>query len=439
MQKVDLLKDENIIEWLDAKGKADNTRNSYIQGLYFYTELIGKTPDELLEEAKTEQRSGIMMMDRKILRYLNKYLSFLQKRKLAPKTIHSYIGGVRSFYRKQYIEVPDLDLKKAKPTNRYKKVPTKEVLQEVLNACDFLEKALILTGVSSGLSDVDIVNLKISDFKNGYDPINKITILRLTRHKLGETGEDFVTFLSPEATKAINNYLTNHRNRDPKTHFQRDRDRLEKQKIVNDNGYLFIRKHVPTSYLTTKNEEERKITPSNLVQIYRGISESAKMNTPYGDWNVIRSHNMRKYFYNVLIANKCQYLHAEYMMGHTLDTTRDAYFLPTEEQVKQSYIECVPYLTIQKELDVSVSSEFQKAIERAEKAEAEVARVSVERDDFQRLKTEYDQKMIDLEKSVRHELHAQLRVFDKLKHTAPENERERYAKEAQKVRDKLHK
>lgn len=384
MQKVDLENIDIIKKWLNPKKKSKNTIKSYLQGMYFYTELIGKTPDELIEEAKNEQKSGVLMEDRLILGYLNDYIDFLEDRDLAPKTIKSYIAAIRSFYKKKYIQIPDLDLKKAKPMKKNRATPTKEDLQDVLKVCEPLEKAIVLTGISGGLSDVDIIKLKIADFKNGYDPVNKITILRLTRQKLGVTADEFITFLSPEATTAINEYLA-YRNRECKVNFTRENNRLDKQKVQNNDGYLFIKKHIRDSYLETGNEEERKITPSNLIQIYRGISEKARKNTPFGDWNLIRSHNMRRYFNNVLTNHKCPYLHSEHMMGHVLDSVRSAYFDPNVEELKKSYLECVPYLTIQKDLDISVNPEFQKIKERNEELERENYRVNVERDEFQRM------------------------------------------------------
>lgn len=365
--------------------------------MQLYTELLKKIPDELIEEAKTEQKSGILMEDRKILEYFDDYIEYLENRGLAPKTVEGYIGAVRSFYKKKYIQVPDLERKKAKPLKKNRSIPTKEDLQDVLKACNELERAIVLTGVSSGLSDVDIVNLKISDFKKGYDSQNKITVLRLTRIK---PDNEFITFLSPEATETINDYL-DYRNRTCKVNFKRENDRLDKQKVRNDNGYLFIRKHVPTSYLTSGNEEERKITETNLIQIYRGISEKAQKNTPFGDWNIIRSHNMRKYFYNVLINHGCTYPHAEYMMGHVLDSVRDAYFIPTEEALKKSYINCIPYLTIEKKLDVSESPEFIKMKNDNEVLKKEIVTKTVERDEIIRISNKFEdyKQKIDYEMS----------------------------------------
>lgn len=99
---------------------------------------------------------------------------------------------------------------------------------------------------------------------------------------------------------------------------------------------------------------------------------------------------MRKYFNSALLNAGCDSFHVEYWMGHQLDDTKAAYFRANIQQQKELYQKYIPYLTIQKELDISVSTEFKKAIERAEKAEAEVERVSVERDDFQRMKQELE-------------------------------------------------
>lgn len=397
MQKADLLKDAKIDMWF-TNIESENTKSSYLQAMYFYTELTGKTPEELINEAINDQVSGKLMLQRNILNYFEKYIYFLNKKQLAPKTIKSYMGGIRSFYVSKSIEVPNIKLKKGKPLEKNEPIPTKEEIQETLEHCNKLEKAIILTGASSGLSDIDIVNLKISQYKKGFDPVNNIVKLQLKRQK---TGTKFITFLSPEAVSAINDYL-DFRNRDCKVNFQRENDRLDKQRVVSDDGYLFIKKHIRASYLISGNEEERKITDTNLIQIYRGISEKARKNTPSGDWNLIRSHNMRKYFYNVLINHKCPYPHAEHMMGHVLDSVRDAYFVPNEEEVKKSYIECIPYLTIEKKLDISVSAEYKAAIERAEKAEGEAYRANVERNEIQRISTDFEKykKRNDIESKI---------------------------------------
>ena len=87
----------------------------------------------------------------------------------------------------------------------------------VLKVCDPLERALVLVGVSSGLSSNEIINLKIKDFKYGFDEKTNITTLKLRREK---TKVDLITFLSPEASQAVQDYL-NYRNKTIKTKNER--------------------------------------------------------------------------------------------------------------------------------------------------------------------------------------------------------------------------
>jgi hypothetical protein len=78
-----------------------------------------------------------------------------------------------------------------------------------LKICDPLERAIILAGVSSGLSSNEIIRLRVKEFKNEYDPKTEITTLNLRREKVRF---DFVTFLSPECSRAVWDYV-NFRNR----------------------------------------------------------------------------------------------------------------------------------------------------------------------------------------------------------------------------------
>lgn len=390
MKAVELKENKLIKVWLGKK-KTANTAIHYCMAMQYYTELIGKKPEELIIEAEGELRSGKLMRERNIQQYFDDFQDDLEDREFSDNTVRGYIAAVRSFYKKSHIETPSIKFeRRVKPLKKNRKTPTKEDLQECLSKCDILEKAIMLVGISGGLSDVDIVNLRISDYEKGFDPETNITTLELTRIK---PDFDFITFLNPEANKAIYEYLK-HRRRKAKTSFTRENDRLDKQKVKNSNGYLFIKKHVPTSYLTSGNEEERKITPKNLIQIYKNISENAQKNTPSGDWNLIRSHNMRKYFYNTMHEAGCKYLNLETMMGHSLNTTTNAYFRPTLEELKTDYLKCYPYLTIQKELNVSESPEYIKMKSENEVLAREAAIATVERAEIQKLKAEFDAKQI---------------------------------------------
>jgi len=387
MKVHDLQNDPLIIEWFDTLNPSENTRKLYLQAMQNFTDWTGKTPDELLTEAEGEVKAGNLMRHRKIKAYLIGFRKYLQDQKLSSLTVRSRLTGVKSFYKLFDIDMPSLPRSgnKARPLEENKDIPSKLDIQEVLKVCDLFEKALILVGASSGLSSNEIRNLKIKDFKSGYDLDTEITTLDLRRRKVGF---DFITFLSPEASRAVWDYLS-FRERKPKIPTPKRVLQLSKQKI-NEDGYLFIARNVPTRFLQNQDEETRKLNENTVIKIYRSISEKAQKNTKTRAWNVIRSHNMKKFFNSVLLNAGADSFFVEYCMGHTLDSTRAAYFRASPDKLKEIYLKYVPYLTIQKELDVSESKEFKRIKAEHTTLIVEAEKHRVERSELQELRKELD-------------------------------------------------
>ena len=396
MKVCELISDPLIIDWIDTLNPAINTKKLYLQAMQNFTDWTGKTPEELLTEAEDEIKSGKLMRQRKIKSYLIGFRKHLQDQKLSDLSVRSKMTGVRSFYKTFDIEIPTMQrIGKAKPLPENKAIPTKEDLQQILKVCDPLEKAVLLVGVSSGLASNEIRDLKISDFKQGYDPETEITTLDLRRKKVDC---DFVTFLSSEASRAVWDYLA-YRERKPKYSNPKRLKQLSKQEIKSDNGYLFVIRNVPEEYLDKRDEELRKLQESTITKIYRIISEKAQKNTPQGQWNLIRSHNVRKYFNSALLNAGADSFFVEYCMGHTLDSTRAAYFRASPDKLKEIYQKYIPYLTLQKELDISESPEYQKIKNENTILQAETARHIVERSELQDLKKEL-QELKELEQNI---------------------------------------
>jgi integrase len=269
---------------------------------------------------------------------------------------------------------------------RHNDILTKEDLQEVLKVCDIMERAILLIGASSGLSANEIMNLKVKDFKKGYDPQTGITILDLRR---GKVDFDFITFLSQEASKAVIDYLT-YRARTEKTGESRRLNQLEKQKVFSDNDYLFIKRHVELKYLEKHNDELRKHDSASMVKVYRNISEKAQKNTLKGDWNLIRSHNMRKFFNSAMLNAGADSFFVEYCMGHTLDDTRAAYFRASPEKLRDIYLKYVPFLTIEKALDPEQHPDFIRLRNESETYARAAANAAVERNELIELRAEME-------------------------------------------------
>ena len=82
---------------------------------------------------------------------------------------------VKQFFRFNQIEVPNNRRGKNDKFKRAndRKLPTKEEIILLLNACNTIkQKAIILTQFSSGLGNSDVVRLTVGQFWNGIDDNN---------------------------------------------------------------------------------------------------------------------------------------------------------------------------------------------------------------------------------------------------------------------------
>jgi len=352
--KVNELKNDKIIkDWLSGIKAADETRKGYLQAMQYFTEFTDKTPLQLIEEAEAEIRGGLLMCERNITSYLREFREQLEEKSLAPLTIKGRMTGVCSFYRSYNIQLPVIPkgTTNAKPELKRKKIPTKDDIRKILNVCDPLERALVFVGLSSGLSVIDISNLKVSDFIDGYDPKTGITTLHLIRKK---KNYEFYTFSSPEASNAVQDYL-DWRNREPSSKGVIREEQRKKQHVTTKDGYLFITRTVPPEYLTAKKvkdkEELRKLNKEAIIAIYQRLNEEAQTSSERGEYNVIRSHNMRRFFNSTLLNENAPIFFVDFLLGHQLDATHEAYYRASPEKLKEEYAKYVSFLTIEKSID----------------------------------------------------------------------------------------
>jgi integrase len=196
-------------------------------------------------------------------------------------SIENRMNAVKSIYKTIYIVIQEIERRDtAKPLEAQTGLTQKENIRKILENAGPLEKAIILDGVSSGLSVMKICNLGIREFESGYDPEAEITTLKLRREK---TDYDIITFLTPEASKAIKNYIA-HRERTTR------------------NGNK-----------TTHNVELRKLGEETVQEMYRTLYEDTELCADKWVWNKVRSHKMRKCFSNRLRKAGCDPVLREFM------------------------------------------------------------------------------------------------------------------------------
>ncbi|AKB32594.1 hypothetical protein MSSIH_1904 [Methanosarcina siciliae HI350] len=407
MKYNELKSDKYIKNWLSGIGAKPNTREGYIDSLRAYTEFLNKTPEQIIIESESDIKSGKLMRERKIFDELREFREFLESSDIAPMSIKARLTGVRSFFNFYNIQLPVLprSATSARPKMENRAIPTKEDIRETLDIADPLEKALVLTGVASGLAINEISNLKVKEFLDGYDKETEITTLHLIREKVGY---EFYTFLTPEASRAVIEYLE-YRNRTSDRKDTVRQNQLLKQRIKHDKrgnptGYLFINRYVPSEYLTIENikeaEELRKLNTKNIQKIYRELNERARKSSPPGERNLVRSHTIRKFFNSTMLANRAELFFVDFLMGHQIDGTRDAYYRADPKALREEYQKYIPWLTIKKELNVTESPEFIKLKSENETYIRETAKAVVERAELQDLRVEIERmKQMEAEKA----------------------------------------
>jgi len=394
--KIEDLKEDSLIKlWLNQIN-SERSIKDYLMSMHVFVEWVKKTPTELILEADDEVKNGVHIRERKITSYLVDFKLELQKKGLAPLTQKSYLSGVRSFYKYNYVETHSANRLKAKPLKKNKYTITKEELREILKVTDPLETAVVLIGCSSGLSANEIINLKIEDLN--FDEETGITTLELTRQK---TDFSFITFTTKEATEAIKTYIA-YRGRKTKTTELKRIRQLDNQKITDDSNYLFIKKLIPKLYTETYDDELRKLTTNGLMKMYRGIAEKAKKSTKKGEWNKIRTHAMRKFFFDTLDGAECGQQHIEEFMGHKLPGVQEHYSSKSVKKLKAIYIKYADSLTIQEIPDIKQNPEYIKAIQQSDNFAQLAIKATVERAEIQEIRQElnrikiYNEKLADL-------------------------------------------
>ncbi|WP_342306525.1 tyrosine-type recombinase/integrase [Methanolobus sp. ZRKC5] len=241
---------------------------------------------------------------------------------------------------------------RARPKKENQKLPDRELILKAIKIASIRNKAIILVGIASGLAASDICNLTVQDFRDGYDPVTEITTLSLRRQK---TQIDFTTFLSPEASRAVNTYLMK---REQMFKDSSDGEKLHEAIKVTLDSPLFILEKKFGRYLRNKEEFNRALISGLIIELYKAIANKVEDTRRPSTFRLMCSHNMRKYFSTTLRNAGVDGDVIEHMMGHTLGAVKQAYVKFDTEFLKKVYMENYLALLIDERADASTSPEF---------------------------------------------------------------------------------
>lgn len=330
--------DPKFIEFGIIRDLKPQTMEFYGTVMTRYCRFTGLTPSELIEEAIAEEEAMVRMINRKIREYFVNHQIQLQSENLSRNYISKSISMIRTFYRHYGIELPYIPplRRKTHQLITSQDIPTKENIRRAISYANPKYKAMILLMSSSGMGRAEIRSLTYGHLMKAYEPVGLndlsdmlevVNILRENKDHIPtwnikriKTGMPYFTFSTPETTEALADYLEWNISQEgnPKT---------PKSPLFSVHG--------------------KPMGGHGINDYFQKLNELCGFGTR-GRLIFFRSHAMRKYFATTLQKNNVQQLVTDWLLGHVVKGTTNAYFKPDEKALRREYRRIVPELSLEK-------------------------------------------------------------------------------------------
>lgn len=329
--------EEVLMEMHITKNHQPATQRKIQLAINKYCKFNEMTLEELLDEAEQEEEAGIRWKNRTIKKRLISYRNSLvqsekEYTKVTIKTYMRQILTVYKFFDIELHELPRINYADDKPV-RFKDLPDKDVIREVLKIADTRMTAIILFLTSTGVDRNQITKITIEqyieatkEYHNGGSLKEIIETLEKTDNVIGtfelkrsKTGKYFTTFCSPECIRAINKYL-------------RTRKLLTRRQKLFDIDYTYI---------------------GIKLNHYNDKLKLGKVRK----YNRIRCHMFRKFHASALYNDGMNRDQVNDLQGKVKNTTDQSYFFVNDDDLKVEYMKHLSALQIYDEVnEINVKS-----------------------------------------------------------------------------------
>lgn len=272
------------------------------------------------------------------------------KKQVSPNSVQTMLFGVKSFFEANDIEIRWKKIQKLFPdkvkvsgASAYSKDQIKTILSV---ATDLRSKALVLFLASSGIRIGAVAELQLKHIQN-YENCKIVTVYSGTR-------DEYQTFLSPEATTALEAYLNK---------------RKENGENLSESSPVF------RTIFSVKYQKVMPAQRATLQEIVRRLLIKTGMRSGHENkrYPIQIDHGFRKFF-NFALKNTdgINLNYAEKMMGHSVSIPLDNHYLEAiPYKLFNEYKKAIPGLTIDQseyEYEVRIKTEQEKSeLERKNK------------------------------------------------------------------------
>jgi site-specific recombinase XerD len=272
----------------------------YIQNVQHYATWFGNSPDQIIQDIKTDDN----IVDQTRLQYhvdsLNDYLASLQDRGLAPGTVNNHLKSCKAFYRCNGVKIEFAGRIRRRIVYR-DRAPTPDELSKLLDVADLRGKVIVSMLALGGFREGTLTKLQYrhvrDDIENKITPIHVHVEADITKGKYG----DYDTFLGAEAEQYLRLYLNQR---------QAGTRRIPPETLTDDSPLI----------RDETSKAPRPIGPKQIGNLVHQLYVNAGLTKHRDGHYDLRTHSIRKYFKTQMIALGCQGDYVDYFMGHVLDT-----------------------------------------------------------------------------------------------------------------------
>jgi len=312
----------------------------------------------------------------KIQPLLESYIQFLSDEKY-PNSVPKYLDGVKSFLNHHDIDYNNRRLRKKYPKKKKPAGGEAYSIEQIQKLVEYAgskrNKSLVLCIASSGIREGGVSELKL---KNIID-IEDCKLLIIYENE----EEEYVTFMTPEASKAFEEYLD---------------ERSSHGEKLTGESFAFI--HEKVAHSNFENYDKYKpITEALIRQLMLPIIKNAKIDrkkiTGTNRYRIAEVHGLRKFFATAVNRAKIEVGHMEIpaishndiekILGHK-NGLKGLYYDPQNLDLFKEYKKAIPELTI-------------SAVERVQ---AENLRLEQEKTELEKKTTEIERMKVTQQEHI---------------------------------------
>lgn len=359
-------KDESFRNFVKNREIRESTEILYARRLNDFCKFIGKNPTQLIEEALEEQ--NLDSQNQKLYNVVEDYFNELKDEGRSNNTIKNRYDTLKAFFNEFKISTPSIkDSVNLQEELIQGKIPEKSEIKKAIQVSGLRDKAIILLHFTSGMGAIELRYLTYGDFIDSIDeyldlsPEEKLDLSKIaskldkrkdiigTWHiKKIKTGITYITFNTPESTRAILDYLM---------------DREMNNKLIKSfEDPLFI------------NTWNKPLAKSVHGAIFKRINEKAGFGHIDGKRRFFTSGTLRKSFEKIMYKADVDKMAINCFLGYKSNEMNELDLMNIHESLKTQYIRALPFLNLDNSYE-RTNSEFEMLLNKFNEKDEELKQI----------------------------------------------------------------